>query len=85
MEPPQDDFEEKREKVFVKSIMAALILHTRTIERVMLIRTYCHVKNSKFKDMALLQCWLNLAKNLKLKYFYLRYFRKSFYHTNITW
>ena len=48
----------KKEKVFVKSIMAALILHTRTMERVMLIRTYCHVKNWKYKDMALKNWWM---------------------------
>ena len=44
--------------------MAALILHTRTMERVMLIRTYCHVKNWKYKDMALKNWWMEKKKNV---------------------
>ena len=52
----------EKEKVFVKSIMAALILHTRTMERVMLIRTYCHVKSWKFKELTLLKYWYIFKK-----------------------
>ena len=45
--------------------MAALILHTRTMERVMLIRTYCHVKNWKYEDMVLKNWWMEKKKECK--------------------
>ena len=58
----------ERKKVFVKSIMAALILHTRTIERVMLIRSYCHVKDWRYEDIVI-KCWRMMIKSKKREKF----------------